>query len=188
VANSESGDQAAIAHGEGSILVSIDEFQCPRADLLASQQVYPLMEAKNIEDEYVGVDGVGVGASTVNKLDEMEHSIVDLQSGGAPVEIPERRMAEQFNNLRSQMWWLMMLDLRQPESHLVLPYDKELFTDLCSPTWETRAGKICVESKEAIKARLGRSPNKGDAVVYWNFVRRGWIQPKGKREFTFARL
>lgn len=188
VANSAAGDEAAIAHGKGSLLLEINEFRCPRADLLGSQQVYPMMRSNEIEDEFVGVDGVGVGSGTVNKLKEMGAEIIDLQSGGGQVEIPDRRMAEQFNNLRSQMWWQMMLDLRQPESHLILPYDKELFTDLCTPTWEPRSGKICVESKETIKARLGRSPNKGDAVVYWNFVRRGWIQPKGKRDFTFARL
>jgi hypothetical protein len=33
-------------------------------------------------------------------------------------------------------------------------------------------GVIKVESKEEIKKRLGRSPNKGDAVIYWNWVRR----------------
>lgn len=37
-----------------------------------------------------------------------------------------------------------------------------------------------VESKENIKKRLGRSPNKGDSVVYWNWVRvkRGFWEAK----------
>ena len=138
---------------------------------------------------YVGIDGVGVGASTVNKMYELGEEIVDIQSGGKQIEIPdsEAKMHEQFNCLRSQMWWVMARDLERPESHLILPFDKELFLDLCTPTWETRSGKICVEAKEAIKKRLGRPPNKGDAVVYWNFVRRGWIETNSK-DFTFRRL
>ena len=39
------------------------------------------------------------------------------------------------------------------------------------PTYEIRAGKVVVEPKDAIKARLGRSPNRADAVVYANYVR-----------------
>jgi hypothetical protein len=38
--------------------------------------------------------------------------------------------------------------------------------------WTTRNGKIAVESKDDIIKRLRRSPNKGDAAVYWNWVRR----------------
>ena len=177
VANSEAGDDAAIAEGVGSCLEVVDAFPCPRVDLLATSQVYSRMQLKKIDAGYVGIDGVGVGASTVNKMYELGEEIVNIQSGGGQIELPdtEQKMHEIFNCLRSQGWWILARDLERPDSHLVLPYDKELFNDLCTPTWETRSGKICIEAKEAIKKRLGRSPNKGDAVMYWNLVRRGWM-------------
>jgi hypothetical protein len=40
-----------------------------------------------------------------------------------------------------------------------------LRADLCAPTWSLTAGGILVESKDDIRRRLGRSTNKGDAVV-----------------------
>jgi len=40
-----------------------------------------------------------------------------------------------------------------------------------TPKWTTRSGKIVVQPKEEIRKKLGRSPNKGDAAVYWNWVR-----------------
>jgi len=60
----------------------------------------------------------------------------------------------------------MRLDLQfREESGLVLPDDRELWVDLCTPQWGTRDGKIFIEPKEEIRRRLGRSPNKGDAAV-----------------------
>ncbi len=54
---------------------------------------------------------------------------------------------------------------------IALPDDRELFDDLTTPTWFTRNGKIFVEPKEKIRERLGRSPDKADAAVFWSFVR-----------------
>jgi len=63
--------------------------------------------------------------------------------------------------------------------------DEELFNDLTAVTWKTQGGKIIVESKEDIKKRLGHSPNKGDAAVYWNWVRpRDWEPEQAKPPAT----
>lgn len=52
---------------------------------------------------------------------------------------------------------------------IALPPDQELQADLTTPIYTVRTGeppKIYVESKEDIIKRLGRSPDKGDVVVY----------------------
>jgi len=173
VANSETGDRAAIAVGSGSRLMSVRDFQCPNANQLGSE-IHQLMQVEHIAPELVGVDGIGVGAGTVNELHRLGSQIVDIQSGeqADPVWTNDVRMAEQFKNLRAQMWWQMRLDLQfREESGLVLPDDRELWVDLCTPQWGTRDGKIFIEPKEEIRRRLGRSPNKGDAAVYWNWTR-----------------
>ena len=114
-----------------------------------------------------GVDSVGVGAGTVNALKEMDHYIAALGGADTPIDLPNQE--EKFKNLRSQMWWQLREDLRN--GIIALPDDQELVADLITPEWEPKDGKVIVESKETIKKRLGHSPNKGDAVVYWNWVR-----------------
>jgi hypothetical protein len=49
---------------------------------------------------------------------------------------------------------------------LALPPDDTLIGDLTAPHWKlTSGGKILIESKEQIKARLHRSTDAGDAAV-----------------------
>ena len=168
VANSENGDKAAKAFGYGSVLKTIDSFPCPNSNKLGDE-VYNDMRQYSIQPEYVGVDGIGVGAGTVNKLEELGQTVLNIQSGGSPIEITGQ--AETFNNLRSQMWWQLRLDVQSENSEICLPDDDELFADLIAPKYSTQNGKICVESKDTIRKRLTRSPNKGDAVVYWNWAR-----------------
>jgi len=43
--------------------------------------------------------------------------------------------------------------------------DIQLKGQLCSPRYEFRNGKILIESKDSIKKRLGKSPDKADAYV-----------------------
>lgn len=167
VANSESGDKAAIAKGKGIVLLSVNDFQCPDANILGKRDVLQLMKDENISAKNVGVDSVGVGAGTVNALKEMKQRVVSLGGADAPVTLLNQE--EEFNNLRSQMWWQLREDFRN--NVIAIPDDKELIADLITPEWEPKNGKIIVESKETIKKRLGHSPNKGDAVVYWNWVR-----------------
>jgi phage terminase large subunit len=165
-ANSEYGDKAAIALGKGECLLSVTDFQCPDSNQLGKVEVYSLMEEKGIAPEYVGVDGIGVGAGTVNALKELGLQIENIKGSEAPLQFDS---AEEFNNLRSQMWWQMREDLRLGKIGIV--NDSALIADLIAPKWFVRNGNIIVEGKEEIKKRLGRSPNKGDAAVYWNWVR-----------------
>ncbi|KAA0255567.1 MAG: hypothetical protein EDM75_10500 [Chlorobiota bacterium] len=168
VANSEMGDKAAITMGIGAVCLSCEDFQCPDANQLG-HQVYRLIKEKGINEKRVGVDGVGVGAGTVNTLREygLRWKGINLQGGASPVKLHGK--AEQFNNLRSQMWWQAREDLRNGE--IAMPNDTELIADLSAPKFETNNKVIIVEGKEEIKKRLGRSPNKGDSFVYWNWVR-----------------
>lgn len=169
VADSETGDKAAIAFGKGAVLILVDAFQCPDGTQLGKIQVRGYILDYKIDPKYVGVDGVGVGATTINALKEYNYKVSNLKGGAAPV--PISKSAYTFKNLRSQMWWQMREDLRNDS--ICLPNDEELIADLCAPTVTDNDKYIVVESKDAIKKRLGRSPNKGDAAVYWNWVRTG---------------
>jgi phage terminase large subunit len=175
VANSVDGDEGAIAYGLGTKLIEVESAPCPNANILG-EKVHTIRIQRGVPQELVGVDGVGVGAGAVNELLRLGSHVQNIQSGAEPIDIYTEhghKMQEVFKNLRSQMWWLMRLDLQFGDaSAIVLPEDEELWADLCTPKFFTRNGMIYVEPKEEIKKRLGRSPNKGDAAVYWNWVRK----------------
>lgn len=73
-----------------------------------------------------------------------------------------------FRNKRAEAWWRFREALN-PESEIseqiALPPDAELRADLCAPTWELTPSGIKIESKDDIKKRIGRSPDRGDAAV-----------------------
>jgi hypothetical protein len=63
------------------------------------------------------------------------------------------------------MWRLReALDPDKGEN-LALPPDTELKADLCAPRWKLTAQGIQIELKDEVKKRIGRSPDKGDAVI-----------------------
>jgi hypothetical protein len=77
-----------------------------------------------------------------------------------------------FSNKRSEAWWLLReaLDPDQPGgSHITLPPDTTLLADLASTKFSTttQSGQLVIaaERKEDVISRLGRSPDRGDAVV-----------------------
>lgn len=86
----------------------------------------------------------------------------------------------QFYNVRTEAYWRFReaLDPNQAGgSPIALPPDKELEADLTAPTFETirmkRGMGIKIEPKDDLVKRIGRSPDRGDAVVMsW------WAGPK----------
>jgi hypothetical protein len=77
-----------------------------------------------------------------------------------------------FCNVRTEAYWRFREAIDPSNvggATLALPDDKELLADLTAPTFETKSGKggmvIHLEPKEKLVKRIGRSPDKGDAVV-----------------------
>ena len=90
--------------------------------------------------------------------------------GSAARTYPDRLLA--FFNKRTETWWRFReaLDPDQPGgSPIQLPPDPRLMADLTTPRFKhvTKSGVMAIqlESKEDIVKRLGRSPDRGDAVV-----------------------
>lgn len=72
-----------------------------------------------------------------------------------------------FVNKRAEAWWKFREELdpgQQGGSAIALPPDPQLRADLAAPTWKLTTRGIQIESKDDIKARIGRSPDRGDAV------------------------
>jgi hypothetical protein len=171
VAASDHGDKAAIAYGVGRVCRSVTSYHCPDPNLFAREEVFPACQTQQVSPHMVGVDSVGVGVGSINELKRLGMVVVGL-NGGAAYRPDLVKDGEIFPNLRCQMWWQARLDLFH--NRVAVPHDEELQQDLITPRWFTRGGKIVVESKEELRRRLGRSPDKADAFVYWNWMRQGF--------------
>lgn len=193
VADSPTGDRAAIADWQGACCTEVKAWQVKTdAEEVAERAYLMATDATNpVEGRYIGMDNVGVGASAYNALARMGIRARKISGGSRAVPQvdidaqwattrkddegvtraagPTVVESEQYDSVVSQVKWRMREDLRM--GTVALPNDEELFRDLCTATYTTRNGKICVEGKESIMKRLRRSPDKGDACSYGNFVR-----------------
>lgn len=197
VADSPEGDDYAIARGIGACCLEVSAAKIGQTVEDATdlgEQLGLEIELEGVDEQQVGVDSVGVGAATVNALKKLKYRVRKMNGGLTDETNPkvdqdvlrESDVAmvpvELFDNNRSKWLWQLRQDLMH--NRIALPYDEELFQDLTAPKWEKRAGKISVEPKSVpvkgnkgagknwgVRNRLGRSTNKGDAVVYWNAVR-----------------
>ena len=69
-------------------------------------------------------------------------------------------------NLRAEAYWRLQEALDPAKGgKLALPDDAELLTEICAVRWQPRSGKVQLEPKDKIKERIGRSPDKADAVA-----------------------
>jgi len=112
------------------------------------------------------VDAIGEGAGVASRLRQLNVETVSFKGSEAADE-SDSTGELQFANMRAWSYWRMK-DLLNPINgyDVALPVDKELEDDLCAATYhEVRRGLIIIDDKDIIKKRLGRSPNKGDAVV-----------------------
>jgi hypothetical protein len=116
-------------------------------------------------DTLVNVDVVGVGTSPYD-FTKQAHARTRPINFGAGSDARDSTDNYDFANLRAEAYWTFREAL-DPVSGLglALPPDEQLVQDLISVGWEPRGGKILIESKKDIKKRIGRSTNKGDAVV-----------------------
>lgn len=111
--------------------------------------------------------GGGYGGSMFEHL--RDNRIHPLPYKGAEKSV--HRTADRqlgFTNKRSQAIWQFReaLDPNQDGgSPIALPDDPALMADLTAPTFEVTPRGIKVETKEEVVKRLGRSTDRGDAVV-----------------------
>lgn len=157
-------DKTVLAHRYGVVVVKLD--YAVRQDTMATTaRVQAELAA---EARLAVVDTTGIGAGVTDRLRELNQP-VHAYVGAAKTTALDRSGTWGFTNVRSAAYWRVR-ELLDPAfgPELCLPPDEQLLADLCAPTWSEKTGippKIQVEPKEDLVARLGRSPDAGDAVV-----------------------
>jgi hypothetical protein len=228
VANSIEGDSGSVSIIETNVVQEIVSFRCPDASFLAYNLVFDkdrlwrliseysgpiepelldygidgIIKKYGIIDADISVDGVGVGASTINTFYQIpEYSgVFNFIGGESPnqmllvkqtVQDPRtgqftQRPVLRFGNIRSQAYYQLAYDISK--GYLGFNSDnisRETFEklkmqasviDLADPKVSSSAQRIIrVESKNAIRQKLvtGESPNELDSLAYANFTR--WL-------------
>jgi hypothetical protein len=134
----------------------------PNGDIVAQ---YVIQEVPY--DASVAVDVVGVGASAYDALKRMNvYQRLIAVNNGAGSNAKDKSNKFGFANVRAASYWQFREALDPAsEYQIALPPDRELLADLCSAKYRLTGARYQIEPKEDIKKRIGRSPDKADAVV-----------------------
>lgn len=131
------------------------------------------------------VDSIGIGKGVFNRLEEThvtQRRLIGHTRFGRPKwrstsvkGFDARKSAVgkgDYRNRRSQAYWWLREKLEDGE--ILLPYDEALFEELTRMPYRIdQKGKVWFK-KDDLKTRIGRSPDRADAVVIslWPAVRR----------------
>jgi len=106
----------------------------------------------------VTVDEPGLGGGVIDVLREMGVETRGFNGGATPLAV------DKFRNSRAETFWGLRRLLERGE--IALPPDDKLADELCAMRWSIGLdGRIVIESKDDLRARIGRSPDRADAVA-----------------------
>lgn len=134
-------------------------------DIAARRRRHPRM--------LVSIDTIGEGAGVYSRcleIDDKRYIISCKYSEGAKRfdrDLSDITGQYKFVNMRAYLFWCVR-DWLNPknETGAMLPPDSQLAEEASEIRWFFRSdGKIIIEPKEDIKKRLGRSPDKFDALA-----------------------
>ncbi|KAG0022761.1 hypothetical protein BGZ81_008382, partial [Podila clonocystis] len=156
-------DQTVIARRHGpwfDVLLAYPGSQTPDGPAVAG-----LVVAAARDHASIHIDVIGVGSAPYDFLRQNQQPVLGINVSEKS-HATDRSGRLRFTNLRSQLWWHMREALDPANNTgLALPCDAQLRADLCAPTWTLQGPYIRVEGREAVVARLGRSPDRASAVI-----------------------
>ena len=160
-------DKFAVSIRRGRVLLKVEETQ-HLDSIQGAAWVKSLIDPYGERPEQIAVDEIGVGAGVVDQLKGMYGAIVvginsSLRMDG---EYGEERMKVTgsktiYYNLRAFMWG----EMREWMKSASLINDHDLRSELTAPRYYYRGGSTLLESKDDMRARGVKSPNKADSLA-----------------------
>jgi phage terminase large subunit len=106
----------------------------------------------------INIDVIGIGAGVVDRLMELGLPVRGVNVSESPA------MTDQYTNLRTELWFKGNGYLGRKDCNLA--GDQKLADELAEPRFKyTSTGKKQAESKDDMKKRGVRSPNRADAFL-----------------------
>lgn len=113
----------------------------------------------------VCIDCIGIGAGIVDRLQELGHDMVEGVNVARTANDKNK-----FKNLRAELWHDMREWLAQ-ETPVQIPDEDELHGDLTSLGYKfDSSGRLQIESKDDLRKRGMKSPDKGDSLSLTFYV------------------
>lgn len=161
------GDRAVMAHRWGDVVAELEDVTPrTRGDMepIGHRVTVALEDAGKGAKGLAIIDAVGVGAQLPSFVRRRGGRCMAYK-GSAGTKLRDSTGTFGFTNLRAASWWHAR-ELLAPGSTIALPPDPALFAELSAPRIEKRAGaRLALEPKDNVRKRLGRSPDRADAVV-----------------------
>lgn len=151
------GDENVIALRDGNEVRILDKWR-DRDTFQAAVKISALIKRTGVSPEHCYLDVGGMGVTFADLLANMGLHVQRVNFGGRAVE------PEHYINRGSEMWSLA--GRRIEESAVRLPDDDELRSQFTTRRYKlTKGDKVQLESKEDMKRRGLKSPDRADAVV-----------------------
>ncbi len=149
-------DKAVILVRQGMKIIAIYSYNKLNTTELASW----VLEKRNFhEPDVIYIDAIGLGAGVYDQVKEVQRERCFPINAS---ESPSR--SEKFDRLRDELWWKAR-ELFENRL-LCIPDDQALIEQLAGPRYNPdKKGRIKVESKQDMKKRGLRSPDRADAFV-----------------------
>ena len=126
----------------------------PKMDLMQTAQ-HVAERIKKERPLQTFVDGSGIGAGVVDRLRQLNYSVVDVNGGNSSLN-------PRFLNKRCEMWYEMKEFI---EAGCELPKDQKLREELTCVSYDfTDKGRIRLDRKSDIMDEYGFSPDRADAL------------------------
>jgi len=147
-------DQSVIIKRQGLAAFELEKFSIPD-----SMQFVSVISdrIKKWGPDAVFIDEVGMGGPCIDRLRELGHEVFGVNGAKTAGD------RQKYFNKRTEVWVLMRDWL---ESGAAIPDDRDLKEDLPAPEYAfDTQDRWQLERKIDVKARLGRSPDCGDALA-----------------------
>ncbi len=162
-------DKFAVTIRRGPVVLAMHETQ--KLDTIQGAiYVKGLIDPYNERPEQIAVDEIGVGAGVVDQLKAFYGNIVvginsSIRMDGEKNELANFNIKSStetvYYNVRAFMWGEMREWLKRSS----IPVDHELKSELTSVRYGYRGGSLLLESKDDMKRRGVKSPNKADSLA-----------------------
>lgn len=165
-------DSTVFCYRQGLVCEPLEVFS--GLDTMAVADRLAARLSKRDEIKHCCID-VGMGAGVIDRLKAMGfHHVLEVPFAGAAND-------NRFLNRRAEMWWSVRDWLKAGGA---LPNDPDLKNELAAPLFSFNTnGKVQLEKKDQIKKRLGKSPDRADALALTFAVPVRYLKPDDINNF-----
>lgn len=169
-------DSSVLAHRYGDYVEKLQIHQSGgKADHM--HVVGMIENALKGEKDMAFIDTIGEGAPVLSRLVEMGHNnCISCKFSESAKGLHDESGEYEFSNMKAYLYWAVRDWLDPKNGHSpALPPDDMLAEECTESHWSlTSSGKISIEKKDDLKARIKRSPDRLDGLANSFYPRSGY--------------